>query len=372
MVNLYRLFKHIRPFMVAIVVLSAVAGGLVGLALADEAAAPAEPAAEEADAPEAPAAEAPAEEADAPEAPAAEAPAQEDEGEPTEADGCATCHAEVVEAWTGGPHAMAYQDELFQEKWAEQDNDPTCLECHTTGYVPATGEYAQEGVSCTACHGEASEGHPPAPVDTNRANETCQDCHTVTHAEYRVSKHSAIGMECTSCHYAHSNGLRMETEVQQCLNCHNHQLDDFAHASHIDAGLTCRDCHGYVRPDGEMPIDGQYPTGHDFAESLTACLDCHEDIQLEPLNGEEVEHQFDSSEVGEIIAGGREAELRILELENIAETLEVQSRNCAGTRVLQGAAGGILIGGVVVLVISQLRPQLKSEGGEATEDHDEE
>ncbi|MDP7111202.1 MAG: multiheme c-type cytochrome, partial [Myxococcota bacterium] len=36
----------------------------------------------------------------------------------------------------------------------DEVEDPTpCLRCHTTGYDPRNGEYAQEGVTCEGCHG---------------------------------------------------------------------------------------------------------------------------------------------------------------------------------------------------------------------------
>lgn len=265
---------------------------------------------------------------------------------------CASCHPDVTTSWQGGPHDLAFTVPHFQEGWGKVDNDPACLDCHTTGFSPVTGEYDAEGVTCEACHGDIPEGHPPAPVDLSRANAVCAECHTVTQAEFRASHHAEVGMECTSCHYAHTNGLRMETELQQCLNCHGDELGGFvAHTTHIENGLSCRDCHGYVTPGHPIPDDGLAPTGHDFQASIRACLDCHEDIRLEPTNGE----------VGATAAEpttnleGQQAQLRAAQLEAAVQTLLHQRQNTRTMNLVEGAAGGALLGGVAVFLLARRR-----------------
>lgn len=332
MTKVRAMFKVVRPLMVAILVASGLAGGAVGLALAGD--------------------------GEVPHGVLDPVPLQAEE------ERCALCHPDIVETWEGGAHHLAFDDELFQSGWESQDFDQTCLECHTTGFVPATGEYVEGGVGCPACHGDSGEDHPPAPMDLDRANETCRNCHTVTYAEFRVSLHEANDMLCTSCHYAHTNGLRFETEVAQCLNCHSHQLDDFAHASHVQArGMTCRNCHGYVEPGTERRPDGQYPSGHDFQENVVACLDCHKDIKLTPLNdGNNGTDGFETGEMAELISSGQEAAVRISELEAYAETLELEARNRSNTGLLEGAAGGLLVGGVMAWLVTRRRPQELDEG----------
>lgn len=326
MLTLPSLSRHVRPLIVAVVLVSTVTGALVGMALAQEDGEGETPTPE---------------------------PSDEETSVPIEVKACAECHPDVAAAWEGGPHAMALEDPLFQQGWDEQDFDPGCLECHTTGYVRETGEYRAAGITCEECHGVTPEGHPPEPVDLNHAAVACTGCHRVTQAEFRASSHEDEGLVCTSCHYAHSNGLRLATEIDQCLDCHDHQLDDFAHASHIQADLTCRDCHGYVEPGLEIPPDGLGPTGHDFQENMTACLDCHQDIELVAANGETSDEGFTTSQTRASITGGQQAELRASQLEAVLQTLLLQQRNRMAVRTIQGGVGGLLLGGLGVWLFAQ-------------------
>ncbi len=322
------ILRFFRPLALAIILTCVLAGGLVGLALAgNEQAVPPSQASE------------------------AIPPASAQEEQPS----CAVCHASIVNDWREGPHATAFSNQTFQEAWQQQDSDPACLDCHTTNFRPATGEYEAEGVTCQACH-SVPEGHPPAPIALEQANQVCGSCHTITHAEFRASLHEVRGLTCTSCHYAHTNGLRLDNELDQCLNCHGTQLNDFAHSSHINTGLTCRQCHGYVRPGTyESRADGQAPTGHDFKENVTACLDCHRDIELVPLNNGQVDGGFSRTENEQSILAGQQAALRAAELEAQVQTLTLANRNQSFMSTVQGGAVGLLIGGVVVWLITRRR-----------------
>nr|MBN1229233.1 tetrathionate reductase family octaheme c-type cytochrome [Anaerolineae bacterium] len=261
---------------------------------------------------------------------------------------CVECHSAIVNDWVETPHAHAYSNNGFQESWGERNYDPDCLDCHTTGYSPALESYHAEGVACEACHGQVPEGHPAVAAGLNDAITACADCHTVSEAEFRASLHEVAGMTCTSCHYAHTNGLRFEDQVTQCLNCHSHQLDDFAHQSHVEAGLVCRDCHGYVNPDSytQRP-DGQKPTGHDFRVNVTSCLDCHQDIELVPSN---VDDGFSRTDTEESILLGTEEELLISELQAEVETLMHEDRNRTILNIIKGAAIGLVVGGIGVFI----------------------
>lgn len=287
--------------------------------------------------------------ADAPAAPA------QDDGEGDDVvDGfteCAECHPDVTAAWQEGPHDTAFSIEHFQHSWNELNNPQDCLACHTTGFSPATGEFHAEGVTCEACHGDVPEQHPPQPVDLDRANEVCADCHTVTQAEFRASAHAEKGLNCTSCHYAHDNGLRADSELTQCLSCHGDELDGFvAHTTHIENGLSCRDCHGYVTPGHPIPDDGLAPTGHDFQAGIRACLDCHEDIRLEPAHTGDEETAPVTAQIS-----GQQAQLRARQLEAAVQTLILQQRNRTTMNIVQGAAGGLVLGGLAVFVLARRR-----------------
>ncbi len=328
----HRFSKHIRPATIAVLIVFTLAGSLAGLVAAQDA-------------------------GEQPTDPTADQHARSAD----ELGNCASCHPNVVAAWQGGPHDLAYSVEHFQHSWEALGNPGRCLECHTTGYSPATGQYEAAGVTCAACHGDAPSGHPPAPVDLNRANQVCADCHTVTQAEFRASQHAEIGMQCTSCHYAHTNGLRMDTELQQCINCHGANLRGFvAHTTHIESGLSCRACHGYVQPGFPIPDDGLVPTGHDFQERITACLDCHEDIQLQPVNGDA--EASASREAPQL--DGQRAALRVAQLEAAVDTLLLQNRNRATLSMLQGSAIGLVVGGAVAWVLLRRHRGTDSANGD--------
>ncbi len=300
--------------------------------------------------------------------------AQDEGGTPPEGEGprsdvsrCAACHQDVIDDWQGGPHDNAYHDAVFQEGWDEQDNDPACLDCHTTGFSPATGQYTAEGVSCEACHGVVPNTHPSVPAQLNNASASCANCHTISQAEFRASLHEATGMSCTSCHYAHANGLRLDNELDQCLNCHAGQLEGFvAHETHIENGLTCRQCHGYVRVGQEIPPDGLVPTGHDFQEQIVACLDCHEaGVSVEPNpDGTPVGDRTAESELMAAVVTGRDAQLKATELEAIVQTLTLERGNDRALRLLQGMGGGLVLAGIVVFLLTRLKLRASLNGGD--------
>lgn len=279
---------------------------------------------------------------------------------------CAGCHADILKTWNGSPHSQAYSNDKFQQSWETANRNPNCLQCHTTNFSPATGQYEAQGISCVACHGEIPADHPKTPVNLDKANTVCKDCHTVTFAEFRASLHNDKGLQCTSCHYAHENGLRLGDQVSQCTNCHKNQLDDFAHESHINAGLVCRNCHGYVDPNQEVPIDGLVPTGHDFRESTHACLECHQSIKL-TANGatgsSPAASGFSVAENQQASLRGEQASLRITELEAAYKTLVLQNRNSNLVGLLEGGIAGLVIGGVAVALYYRRRRTIPKQDG---------
>ncbi len=74
--------------------------------------------------------------------------------------------------------------------WREMDWLKACAGCHTTGFDPAHGRFAEESVSCEACHGpgraHADSGNPgaifnPAKAPAARRAMICEACHTTGH-----------------------------------------------------------------------------------------------------------------------------------------------------------------------------------------------
>lgn len=277
-----------------------------------------------------------------------------DEGTPVdeqpvfdEAADCQGCHSEAYEAWEGSLHDNAYEADYFQEAWAEQGEDPSCLECHTTNFRPATGEFDAEGVSCVGCHGDIPEDHPEgAAIDNQIALNSCQDCHPQTHDEFIPTDHAAVGLDCMSCHYPHDNGLRLEDATTQCLNCHGDNLEGFVHVSHIDGGLGCRDCHGWVDPSVPEPPTGLGYTGHDFMSELPACLDCHQNLDLEVIADNRDESELEDISEQQLLRG-QEAIAENAELRATIDTLLQAQYNRRVQNVSLGAIGGLLVGTVV-------------------------
>lgn len=81
--------------------------------------------------------------------------------------------------------------------WREMDWLKSCAGCHTTGFNPVLGRYAEEGISCEACHGPgkkhvssslAADIVNPAKIPEPRRSMICESCHTTGHdvtGEYR-------------------------------------------------------------------------------------------------------------------------------------------------------------------------------------------
>ena len=207
---------------------------------------------------------------------------------------CGECHLDYHDSWASGVHSIAYTRESFQEAWAAEDNDPACLDCHTTGYQPATETYTTENIQCEACHGQNPANHPPEPIVVNTEAGICGDCHTSTFDEWRHSLHAfneemgAIG--CATCHNPHSQRVRFTEIDDLCLNCHQdnpdnpqHYANTYVHVTHneiqfetIEASVdvTCASCHMH-----SVHLDELHQLAdHTMTVSTKPCTDCHETL----------------------------------------------------------------------------------------------
>ncbi|MFQ6052964.1 MAG: multiheme c-type cytochrome, partial [Candidatus Bathyarchaeia archaeon] len=54
---------------------------------------------------------------------------------------CVTCHAPQYSEWNRTAHSRAFTDPTFQGEWSDMGSPGDCLQCHTTGYDPSTGNY---------------------------------------------------------------------------------------------------------------------------------------------------------------------------------------------------------------------------------------
>ena len=102
---------------------------------------------------------------------------------------CAGCHKDIHTTWSSTLHSQAFSSPIFQEDWVKQSSAASCLECHTTGFDPTTGKYAEEGVTCESCHGPLQQDHPKNPMPVTPDYTLCARCHKTTTDEWRASKH---------------------------------------------------------------------------------------------------------------------------------------------------------------------------------------
>ncbi len=282
---------------------------------------------------------------------------------------CATCHVDVVNAWQTSTHAQAYSDPIFQGAWEAQDNNPECLACHTTGFVPRTGEFAHEGVTCEACHGQTPANHPPEPMPAEPGAETCANCHPTTYQEWQQSAHGQQQLSCTTCHQPHPQTLRFATAKELCLNCHDEDArDDYVHLTHAER--ECTDCHWYHASAEDLlahyDSGALFPTGHTAAVQTRACVTCHEEISANVIvaQGQQALEDLNPQSEHPLF----EAQVRIQELESEVETARAQGENTSALRLAQGGIVGLVIGGIAVFLVTRFRARnrrvLSSENGE--------
>lgn len=262
---------------------------------------------------------------------------------------CAQCHGPIHDAWISTRHAQAFSAPIFQRDWDELGNQASCLECHTTGFNSDTGSYAEEGVSCEACHGPFQPNHPQQLMPITPDEELCGTCHKSTTDEWKASPHSVADIECQACHNPHSQTPKADTVTALCSNCHKERGDSFTHGTHAGSGLECSNCHMYTSPRTEDPILGLVPTGHTFTVGSETCIGCHQDTvhtrdEIIKLTGE----------VEELTTTDIESlEQKVTEQDEEISRLESTSTVRLYVGLAQGAIVGLLTGGAAAWVISR-------------------
>ena len=190
---------------------------------------------------------------------------------------CANCHGNIYDPWSHSPHAHAFDDEVFYQRWEDMGGPIECLVCHTTSFDLETGEVYKPGVDCEACHGEASADHPQTSNEILADEYYCGGCHTTTLSEWRLTGHKRAGIGCINCHDPHSQQNLFEDPDDLCINCHENDMGDYLEDLHIQSDIGCVDCHALVIPPDEIPQDGIVPTGHGFTITVGTCIACHTD-----------------------------------------------------------------------------------------------
>jgi len=262
---------------------------------------------------------------------------------------CRKCHENILDVWSGTRHSQAFSSPIFQRDWAAEGSNVSCLECHTTGYDPATGKYAEAGVGCEDCHGAFQPNHPQQPMPVKPDAELCARCHKQTTDEWRASVHSTAGIVCEDCHNPHSQTPKAETVTALCTNCHKERGDSFTHSSHANAGLECSNCHMYTPPRTTSPIQGLVPTGHTFSVGSEACIGCHQDTvhtrdEIIKLTGE-------VQQLSQVDTATLQQKLDVQQQQIV--NLEARSAIRLYTGLAQGAIIGLVTGGAAAWVVSR-------------------
>jgi len=212
---------------------------------------------------------------------------------------CSACHADYQTAWESGAHGHAMSDPVFTAAWTAQGKPGACLVCHTTGYDPATGKSASEGVACVACHNPVPANHPKDSMPVSTSPDACGECHSdprFSTENWELSTHYQRGMECVVCHDPHTAGMKTIANPASatttnnvdasalCENCHKDAMNNFPTSKHAEAGVTCVNCHlGFNVNDQNADFGTIHKApDHSFLPSLDTCNKCHADQMHAP------------------------------------------------------------------------------------------
>jgi predicted CXXCH cytochrome family protein len=292
------------------------------------------------------------------------APPQQTDGENDEildAKDCQECHLDIASHWEVSPHANAFADEIFQERWKGMGEPGECLACHTTNYLAATGEYTAEGVECEACHGKVTAEHPPEPIPIKADADFCGECHTTTLGEWRVTGHAVADIGCMDCHDPHSQKWLFENPDDLCINCHQDSMEAYLEDMHVQQGIGCVDCHALVIPPDPIPDDGIVPTGHAFNITPATCVACHTDALHSGFHLPGYEHGAKAATSSETTAAEPEPTLLQQEVEEQQgltpqqriQALEAALANQNVTLLFQGGVVGLALGGTTAWFVAQ-------------------
>ena len=278
---------------------------------------------------------------------------------------CKECHLNITEEWQTSPHANAFNDPYFIERWDGLGNPTECLVCHTTDYQASTDTYSAEGVSCEECHGKVPTNHPPEAVSIQSDAEYCGKCHTTTLSEWRLTGHHTANVGCTDCHNPHNQEALFEVKDELCINCHQEDMEAYLEDLHVQKNIGCVDCHALVIPPDPIPDDGIVPTGHTFTITPATCVACHTDAlhagfslpgyesgasqaitETQSITETINIHGEAYTITGNIVETGISTEQRI-------QALEASLANRQLTTLIQGGVIGLVLGGTTAWFVSQ-------------------
>jgi predicted CXXCH cytochrome family protein len=310
------------------------------------------------------------------------APASQSATDQTVADHseCQKCHLDITESWSSSPHAHAFDDRVFQQRWVGLGEPGDCLLCHTTSYQSTDNSYAAPGVSCEACHGLVPLDHPPRIVSTRADTDYCGTCHTTTLHEWRLTGHATADVGCTDCHDPHSQKALFAVSDEMCINCHRDDMGPYLEDLHVQKDIGCVDCHALVIPPETPPLDGIVPTGHTFTITPATCVACHTDAlhagfslpgyEAGAKAGNNSALKGDEKSTRQILTEQTKGSTQSLTPEQQVQVLEAALASNRLATLFQGGVVGLVLGGSTARFIgrnSRRSPDEPAPGDDADE-----
>ncbi len=295
---------------------------------------------------------------------------------------CKECHLDITDSWSHSPHANAFDDTVFQQRWEGMGNPGTCLVCHTTNYQATLNTFTVGGVSCEACHGEVKAGHPPEVVPIRADTDYCGTCHTTTLQEWRLTRHASANVGCMDCHDPHSQNRLFDDPDNLCINCHKEDMEDYLEDLHVQKDIGCVDCHALVIPPDPIPEDGIVPTGHTFTITPATCVACHTDSLHAGFHLPGFENgaksatlnnvaESDTGQTDELIGVDFQANETGLTSEQRIQALETALTSNRITTLFQGGVVGLVLGGSTAWFVAHNVRGSSNQKEESEDDEDE-
>jgi predicted CXXCH cytochrome family protein len=189
-----------------------------------------------------------------------------------QSDDCLACHPR---SFAGELHGQGINNQGFKDAWNAQEKPQECLQCHVTGYDPATNTWVADSITCVACHSPIPNDHPNQDVPVDKSTDLCAQCHNDSRFgwnDWKVSTHYQRNLTCAACHNPHISKRSPEDAVTLCDKCHQDISQRAEHSIHAQTGVTCINCH---LGNKKGPDDFHKVHDHGFRPELETCNSCH-------------------------------------------------------------------------------------------------
>jgi len=213
-----------------------------------------------------------------------------------------------IKDWAAGSGALLLSLTLspgLRAQAQEQQQLPSCTDCHDEAKLFATNPHARGGVTkgvvsndvCTPCHGDGTvhmqsggdKTKISKPVGRAGSDEVCLLCHETS--TNRISRKGGMHansatVNCLTCHSMHhpdprSPHLVAKPQLVLCGTCHTQSASfrNKPYAHRLDrGGMECSSCH---EPHGRPSVSAHSMAMLDPLRTTAAgeapCLNCHAD-----------------------------------------------------------------------------------------------